>query len=144
MVVRDGLTHPEFPHSGSSLNPAVEVDVVSGGNRVEQGLELGGWVRVRPRSPPSVEGDGEGARNGWPVRPWASTAVGAGGVRLGPLSCPSSGHGSGAVASSGPGGVNHWSQQKGKAQLIRVWWRRMACSQRTWKSARPSSSLICL
>lgn len=39
---------------------------------------------------------------------------------------------------------NHWSQQKEKTQLTRVWWRRMARSQRTWKWAQSSSSLICL
>ena len=60
-----------------------------------------------------------------------------------PLSGPSSGHGSGAVASRGSGGANHWSQQKEKAQLTRVWWRRMARSERTWKSAQASSSLTC-
>ncbi|NEC88006.1 hypothetical protein [Streptomyces sp. SID12501] len=38
------------------------------------------------------------------------------------------------MASSGPGGANHWSQQKKKAQLTRVWWRRMARAERTWKS----------
>lgn len=44
--------------TGSSSNPALEVNAVSGGARVDQGLELGGWVLVRPGLPPSVEGDG--------------------------------------------------------------------------------------
>ncbi|MFE2585154.1 low temperature requirement protein A [Streptomyces sp. NPDC059378] len=44
--------------AGSSLNPEVVVDAVSGGDRVDQGLELRGWGRVRPGSPPSGEGDG--------------------------------------------------------------------------------------
>jgi hypothetical protein len=46
--------------TGSSLNSAVEVNAVSGGDRVDEGLELGGWVRVGPCLPPSVEGDGGG------------------------------------------------------------------------------------
>ena len=36
------------------------------------------------------------------------------------------------------------SQQKQNAQLTSIWWRRMAMSERTWKSAQPSSSLTCL
>jgi hypothetical protein len=36
------------------------------------------------------------------------------------------------------------SQQKLKAQLTSAWWRRIAMSERTWKSAQPSSSLTCL
>lgn len=32
-------------------------------------------------------------------------------------------------------------QQKVNAQFTRVWWRRIAVSERTWKSARSSSSL---
>jgi hypothetical protein len=77
------------------------------------------------------------------VMPWASKTVRVDRVRLVPLSGPSSGHGSGAVASSGQDGANHRSQKK-KAQLTRGWWRRMARAERTWKSAQPSSSLICL
>ncbi|SFG94220.1 hypothetical protein SAMN02787118_13430 [Streptomyces mirabilis] len=45
---------------GSSSNSAAEINAVSGGDRVDQGLELGGWVLVRPGSPPPVEGDGGG------------------------------------------------------------------------------------
>ncbi|MGW0720298.1 nucleotide sugar dehydrogenase, partial [Streptomyces sp. NPDC002778] len=36
-----GLTY-----TGSSLNPEVEINTVSGGDRVDQGLEVGGWVFV--------------------------------------------------------------------------------------------------
>ena len=39
---------------------------------------------------------------------------------------------------------NQASQQKLKAQLTRAWWRRIAVSEQTWKSAQPSSSLTCL
>ena len=46
--------------TGSSLNPAVEINAVSGGDRVDQGLELGGRVLVGPGSQPPVEGDGGG------------------------------------------------------------------------------------
>lgn len=46
--------------TGSSLNPEIEVNAVSVGDHVDQGLEFGGWVGVRPGSPPSGEGDGEG------------------------------------------------------------------------------------
>ncbi|MGW0720329.1 hypothetical protein ACWD3K_37205, partial [Streptomyces sp. NPDC002778] len=39
--------HHEFNlSSGSSLNPEVEINTVSGGDRVDQGLEVGGWVFV--------------------------------------------------------------------------------------------------
>ncbi|MGC0335011.1 hypothetical protein RKD20_000045 [Streptomyces sp. SLBN-8D4] len=48
------------PLTGSSWNPVVEVNAVSGGDRVDQGLELGGRVLVRPGSPPSVQGGGGG------------------------------------------------------------------------------------
>ena len=40
--------------------------------------------------------------------------------------------------------TNQACQQKQKAQLTSTWWRRMAISERTWKSAHPSSSLTCL
>ena len=40
--------------------------------------------------------------------------------------------------------ANQVSQQKLKARLTRVWWRRIAVSARTRKAAQPSSSLICL
>ena len=40
--------------------------------------------------------------------------------------------------------ANQASQQSENAQVTRVWWRRIAVSERTWKSAQPSSSLICL
>jgi hypothetical protein len=40
---------------------------------------------------------------------------------------------------SEPGG-----QQKLNAQVTSTWWRRIARSDRTWKSAQPSSSLTCL
>ena len=46
--------------TGSSLNPAVEVKTVSGGDCVDQCLELGGWVLVRPGLPPPVEDSGGG------------------------------------------------------------------------------------
>ncbi|MCX4580785.1 hypothetical protein OHB41_48300 [Streptomyces sp. NBC_01571] len=46
--------------TGSSLNPEVEVNALSGGDRVDQGLEFMGWVRVRPCLPPAGEGDGWG------------------------------------------------------------------------------------
>jgi len=36
---------------------------------------------------------------------------------------------------------NQAPQQKLNAQLTRVWWRRIAVSERTWKSAQPSWSL---
>lgn len=52
------VSTPTVVNTGSSLNSAVEVNAVSGGDRVDQGLELGGWVRFRPGSPPPVEGDG--------------------------------------------------------------------------------------
>ena len=58
---------------------------------------------------------------------------------LRPLSC--------GLADAGPGGgreVSQVSQQKQNAQLTSTWWRRMAMSARTWKSAHPSSSLTCL
>jgi hypothetical protein len=42
------------------------------------------------------------------------------------------------------GWANQVSQQKLNAQLTSTWWRRMAMSERTWKSAQPSSSLTCL
>jgi hypothetical protein len=50
------------PHvlTGSSLNPAVEIKGYAGGDGVEEGLEFGGWVAVRPGSPPAVQGDGGG------------------------------------------------------------------------------------
>jgi hypothetical protein len=48
------------PFTSSSLNPAIEINAVSGGDRVDQGLELGGRVFVRPGSPPPVQGDGGG------------------------------------------------------------------------------------
>jgi hypothetical protein len=54
-----------------------------------------------------------------------------------------SGPGGGSAGSSG-GGANQVFQQKLNAQFTRVWWRRMAASERTWKSAQPSSSLTCL
>ncbi|WSP86517.1 hypothetical protein OG289_48950 [Streptomyces sp. NBC_01235] len=40
--------------------------------------------------------------------------------------------------------MNQVFQQKLNAQLTRVWWWRIAMSGRAWKSAQPSSSLICL
>ncbi|MER5466604.1 helix-turn-helix transcriptional regulator [Streptomyces sp. NPDC002668] len=59
--------HRELAHRGeprsataSSLNPVVEINAVSGGDRVDQGLELGGRVLVRPGSPPPFEGGGGG------------------------------------------------------------------------------------
>jgi hypothetical protein len=39
---------------------------------------------------------------------------------------------------------NHASQQKQNAQLTRAWWRRIAVSERTWKSGALISSLTCL
>jgi len=56
-----------------------------------------------------------------------------------PLSC--------GLAGAGPGGgaeASQASKQKQNAQLTSAWWRRMAMSERTWKSAQPSSSLTCL
>ena len=53
-----------------------------------------------------------------------------------------------ARGAGGPGGAgwswNQASQQKLNAQLTRAWWRRIAVSERTWKSAQPSWSLTCL
>ncbi|MFK0113353.1 LysR family transcriptional regulator [Streptomyces sp. NPDC091217] len=65
-IARAELTSPpawagaSAPNTGSSSIPAVEVDAVSGGARVDQGSELEGRVLVRPGSPPSVAGDGRG------------------------------------------------------------------------------------
>lgn len=42
--------------------PAVEVNAVSGGDRVDQGLELGEWGLVHPGLPPPVEGDAGGSQ----------------------------------------------------------------------------------
>jgi hypothetical protein len=40
--------------------------------------------------------------------------------------------------------VNQAFQQNENAQLIKLWWRRIAVSERTWKSAHPRSSFACL
>lgn len=82
------------------------------------------------------------ASHGRPVVPGASRPAGAGGT----VECPLSGRlGTGSSSSAaGMGGANQVSQQKLNAQLTRVWWRRMAVSERTWKSAQPSSSLTCV
>ena len=64
-----------------------------------------------------------------------------------PLSPESSADGSGGLwfgLSHVDGLPNHVAQQNENAQLTRVWWRRIAVVERTWKSAQPSSSLICL
>ena len=47
-------------------------------------------------------------------------------------------------ADIGGGWANQASQQKLNAQLTSTWWRRIAASERTWKSAQPSWSLTCL
>ena len=57
----------------------------------------------------------------------------------GPLSPPLA-PGTGGVAGGG-GWANQAAQQKLNAQLTSTWWRRIATSERTWKSAQPSSSL---
>jgi len=65
-------------------------------------------------------------------------------LRLGPLS-PRPGAVRGFAGSGCAGwSWNQASQQKLKAQLTRAWWRRIAVSDRTWKSAQPSWSLTCL
>jgi len=53
-----------------------------------------------------------------------------------PLSCGLSGVGPG-----GGSAVSQVFQQKENAQLTSTWWRRIAMSERTWKSAQPSSGL---
>jgi hypothetical protein len=53
--------------------------------------------------------------------------------------------GRGAAESRGGGfSANQVSRQQLNAQLTRVWCRRIAVSERTWESARPSWSLTCL
>jgi hypothetical protein len=47
-------------------------------------------------------------------------------------------------ASGAAGLANQASQKNENAQLTRAWWRRIAVSELTWKSAQPSSSLTCL
>lgn len=56
-----GLTiPPTLVTTGSSLNPAVEVEGAARSDRVEQGLEFGGWVPVGPCLPPASQGGGGG------------------------------------------------------------------------------------
>jgi hypothetical protein len=47
----------------------------------------------------------------------------------------------GGVVSGTPGGAAPTSRLKVKASMISSQWRTMACSERTWKSAQPSSCL---
>jgi hypothetical protein len=75
------------------------------------------------------------ARRGPPGSPGASTAAGMAWRVRAPLSpplacCP------GGVASCGAEWANQAAQQKLNAQFTRTWWRRMARSERTWKSAQ--------
>ena len=84
------------------------------------------------------------ARRGPRAVPAARTALAAGRRRRSPLS-PRPGSGRGAAVWRGAGwSPNQAAQQKENAQLTRAWCRRIAMSERTWKSAQPSSSLTCL
>src|SRR5690348_9998864 len=77
------------------------------------------------------------ARRGPRAAPAARTAPAA--VvrrRRSPLS-PPPGPGCGAVSCCGGCSANQAAQQKENAQLTRAWWRRIAASERTWKSAQP-------
>lgn len=46
--------------TGGSLNPAVKIKGLAGGDRVEEGLEFERRVLVGPCSPPAAQGDGRG------------------------------------------------------------------------------------
>jgi hypothetical protein len=87
------------------------------------------------------------ARRGRRAVLWASWAVQWTGRLVGPRSAESSSDGSGdetGLLSLVDGGSNQVFQQNENAQFTRVWWRRIAVAERTWKSAQPSSSLTCL
>jgi hypothetical protein len=49
------------------------------------------------------------------------------------------GYGADSAAAYGAGWANRASQQNEDAQLARTWWRRIAVSEVTWKSASASS-----
>src|SRR6266487_6780333 len=71
--------------------------------------------------------------------PAARTVQAVGRRRAAPLS-PRRGPGRGAAVWGDAGSSwNQACQQKQKAQLTRAWWRRIAVSERTWKSAQPRS-----
>jgi hypothetical protein len=75
--------------------------------------------------------------------PAARTVPAAVRRRAAPLS-PRPGAARDSAVSRSAGSWNQASQQKQNAQLTMAWWRRIAVSERTWKSAQPSWSLTCL
>ena len=102
------------------------------------------WARRAGRVPPGLPPAGERGRGGQP------TANGA--ERVGPAWCrrdargcwgrerclPSGGLSVPARVEAGRHRLNE------KVQFTRTWWRRIAMSERSWKSAQPNSSLTCL
>ena len=131
--------------NGSLLITDVEVQAVACANGVEQFLELAGRGRLGPCGPPALQRDPGG-------KPGAYRAE-----RPGPGRCrrrcgggrPPSLRGRPRAAvlpyrAAAGFSANQAAQQKLNAQLTRAWWRRIAVSERTWKSAQPSWSLTCL
>jgi hypothetical protein len=90
--------------------------------------------RLRPGGPPALQRD-PGRQPGAhrPDRPGPARRRAGG---SGPLSPPPEPR-AGGVAGGG-GWADQAAQQKLNAQLTRTWWRRIARSERTWKSVQPS------
>ena len=112
-----------------------------------QGLELPWRGRLGPCLPPALQRDPGGQPGAHrPDRPgptWWRPGLPGGREIPSPPPTP----GAGGVADDGGGWADQAAQQKLNAQLTRAWCRRMAMSERTWKSAlaerRRITAVIC-
>ena len=128
------------PHR--ALNSSLFIRDVKGAGRVcsercHQGLQLPGWdlLNMRPTSAVARSAGEPGAHG--PGLPWARRAARAVRPGWGPLSPSGSGVDGRFGRRAGP--ANQTSQHKQNAQFVRARWRRIAVSERTWKSAQPGS-----